>query len=164
MAAEFQFDRLFLHHTCALKETIYSRMKNEVLRNNTSQSKSPYHSPTTVSGKCPDFSSIHLDTTGVRILKLSRAASRLQLLHNMAHACQTHMAAAACRGPRTSPTFSCTDGSTVSGCLRRERPAIRSLTHPSGESCSTPLELQKLLEALGRRWRGSPRENPPTLH
>ena len=67
-------------------------MKNEVLRNNTSQSKSPYHSPTTVSGKCPDFSSIHLDTTGVRILKLSRAASPLQLLHNMAHACQTHMA------------------------------------------------------------------------
>ena len=66
-------------------------MKNEVLRNNTSQSKSPYHSPTTVSGKCPDFSSIHLDTTGVRLLKLSRAASPLQLLHNMAHACQTHM-------------------------------------------------------------------------
>ena len=27
--------------------------------------------------------------TGVRILKLIRAASPLQLLHNMAHACQT---------------------------------------------------------------------------
>ena len=67
-------------------------MKNEVLRNNKSQRKNPFHSPTIVSGECPDFSNIHLDPTGVRILKLIRAASPQQLLHNLPHACQTHMA------------------------------------------------------------------------